>query len=147
MPFRELWLLLACEPWAKLAKEAGILKVEQNGSETCELFSGSSFVSVRVPIRIEGEGQRSEAVFHYSVGSFCGRDTPLALGPGLETTLRFRIPKEFLRSGELFTVEALADAPAGTQKVLWARRWRVVWQGTAPALEPIAEESESFPVV
>ena len=133
--------------WAKVMREAGILKVEQNGSETCELFSGSSFVSVRVPVRIEGEGERSEAVFHYRVGSFCGRDTPLPLGAGLETTLRFRIPKEFFRSGELFTVEVLADSPAGTWTVLWARRWAVVWQGTAPALKPIAEESESFPAV
>ena len=119
--------------------EDGILSVEQNGSEACELSSGSSFVSVRVPIRVEGEGERSEALFHYSVGAFCGRNTALPLRAGLETTLRFRIPKEFFRLGELFSVEILAQGPAGTWTVIWEKRWKVAWPGKAPALEPVAD--------
>ena len=76
----------------KSLTEAGIFKVEENGSESCELSTNSSFVLVRIPIRIEGEGQRSDATFHYSLGSFSGRETTIALRAGLTTILRFRIP-------------------------------------------------------
>jgi len=121
------------------AKEAGIFKVEQYGSETCELSPNSSFVLVRVPIRILGEDEGSMATFHYSIGSFAGRDTPLAVGTGGHTTLRFRIPQELFRPRERFAVEVIANGSADTDKVLWAKRWEVVWRGKAPALEAIAE--------
>ena len=122
-----------------MAREAGILSIVQNGSEKCELAMGSSFVSVRIPLRVEGEGERGDAIFHYSVGAFCGRDTALPIWTGLETTLRFRIPKEFFRSGELFTVEVLAESLAGTWKVLWAKHWKVGWPNKAPALDPVVD--------
>ena len=118
-------------------READIFKVEENGSERCDLAPNSSFVCVRVPIRIEGE--IGAATFHYSIGSFAGRDTTLALLEGLQTTLRFRIPLELFRARERFAVEVLAGNARGPQKVLWAKRWEVAWQGKAPTLEPIAE--------
>jgi hypothetical protein len=113
--------------------------VEESGSESCELSPNSSFVRVRVPIRIEGDGERGEATFHYSIGSFYGRETKLALGAGFHTLLRFRIPQELFRPRERFAVEVLTSSARGPQKVLWAKRWEVAWRGKAPSLEPIAD--------
>ena len=122
-----------------MSREAGILKVEQYGSETCELLPNSSFVLVRVPVRVAGEGATGEAIFHYSIGSFAGRETELALEVGGHTTLRFRIPLELFRARERFAVEVIAGGSPGPQMVLWAKRWEVTWQGKTPALEPITE--------
>ena len=102
--------------------------MEQQGSESCELSTNSSFVCVRVPVRIEGEGERGErgeATLHYSIGSFSGRDTRLPLHEGLQTTLRFHIPLELFRAHERFAVEILAGGAAGPEKILWAKRWEV----------------------
>ena len=88
-------------------------------------------------MRIEGEGAKGEAVFHYSVGSFCGRDTTLPLLAGLGTVLRFRIPKEFFRSGELFSVEVLTNTPARLPMVLWTKSWEIAWASKAPALKAL----------
>ena len=94
-------------PW-----EAGIFRVEENGSESCDLSTNSSFVLVRVPLRTQGADEKDQAAFHYSIGSFCGRDTPLALGEDEPIILRFRIPLELFRAGECFAVEVLARTPA-----------------------------------
>ena len=37
---------------------------------------------MRIPVRIVGDDEKGEAIFHYSMGSFAGRDTALALGGG-----------------------------------------------------------------
>jgi len=94
---------------------------------------------VTVPIRVDGEDQRSAATFLYSVGSFRGRETTLALRTGLTSTLRFRIPLELFRGRERLSVEIHAGSPGGTERLLWAKRWEVAWQGKSPALEPMAE--------
>lgn len=122
-----------------MPREADILKIEQDGSETCELPPSSSFVLVRVPVHIVGEGARGEAIFHYSIGSFAGRYTTLALRADLQITLRFRVPLELFRPRERFAVEIVASSSAGPEKVLWTKRWEVAWQDKAPSLEPIAE--------
>ena len=94
---------------------------------------------MRVPIRIEGQGQRIEAVFHYGIGSFLGRETTIPLQTGFETVLRFRIPLELFRSREHLIVAVLEGSPAGEERTLWLKRWEVTWQGKAPSLEPMAE--------
>jgi hypothetical protein len=94
---------------------------------------------VQVPIRVVDEGGKADATFHYSIGAFVGRDTPLTLGASGHAVLRFRIPQELFRSRERFVVEVLAGGSAGPQKVLWAKRWEVAWRGKAPALEPTVE--------
>jgi hypothetical protein len=124
---------------AFLSREAAIFKVEENGSESCDLSTNSSFVLVRVPLLIEAADEKDEAAFHYSIGPFCGRDTPLALEEDEPTILRFRIPLELFRARERFVVEVLAQGATGTMKVVWVKRWTVVWQGRTPALEPLAE--------
>lgn len=116
-----------------------MLKIEQYEPETCELAPGSSFVLVRVPIRVVGEGTRSEAQFHYSVGSFVGRDTPLALEADTQITLRFRIPHEVFRAQERLVVEVQARSSGGPEKILWAKRWEITWREKTPFLEPIAD--------
>ena len=113
--------------------------MEQQAPESCELSTNSSFVCVRIPIRIEGGGGKNEATFHYSIGSFAGRDTTLALLEGLQTILRFRIPLELFRARERFAVEVLAGGAFSPEKILWAKRWTVAWQGKTPSLEPLAE--------
>jgi hypothetical protein len=105
----------------------------------CELSPSSNFVLVRVPVRIVGEGARGEATFHYSIGSFFGRYTTLALRADCQTTLRFRIPLELFRARERLAVEVRAGSSAGPEKVLWTKRWEVVWRDKAPSLEPVAE--------
>jgi hypothetical protein len=122
-----------------VSREATIFRVEENGSESCDLSTNSSFVLVRIPLRTQGADEKDEAVFHYSIGSFCGRDTPLALEEDEPTILRFRIPLELFRTRESFSVEVLAQSATGTMKVVWAKRWTVAWQGKAPSLEPLAE--------
>ena len=124
---------------AFLSREAAIFKVEENGSESCDLSTNSSFVLVRVPLLIEAADEKDEAAFHYSIGPFCGRDTPLALQEDQPTILRCRIPLELFRARERFAVEVLAQGATGTMKVVWVKRWTVVWQGKTPALEPLAE--------
>ena len=124
---------------AFLSREAAIFKVEENGSESCDLSTNSSFVLVRVPLRIKGADEKDEAAFHYSIGSFCGRDTPLAFDEDEPTILRFRIPLELFRARERFAIEVLARTATDAERVVWAKRWTVVWQGKAPALEPLAE--------
>jgi len=94
---------------------------------------------MRVPIRIEGEGERGEATADYRIGAFCGRGTTLTLQAGLHTILRFRIPQELFRDRERLSVEIRAGASAGPQTVLWTKRWEVAWRGEAPALEPVAD--------
>lgn len=138
-PFRRLQTPARIASLSPGPREAGILKLEQYGSETCELSPNSSFVLVRVPVRIVGEGATGEAAFHYSIGSFAGRETELALEAGGRTTLRFRIPLELFRARERLAVEVLAVSAASPQMVLWAQRWEVVWQGKTPSLRPIAE--------
>ena len=86
-----------------------------------------------------GDGEKDEAIFHYSIGSFAGRDTALALGADGHTILRFRIPLELFRPRERLAVEVLASSVFGPQKVLWAKRWEVAWQGGAPSIEPIPD--------
>ena len=94
---------------------------------------------MRIPIRIEGADEKDEAAFRYSIGSFCGRDTPLALEEDESTILRFRIPLELFRARERFAVEVLARTATDTERVVWTKRWTVVWQGKTPALEPLVE--------
>ena len=86
-----------------------------------------------------GDGEKDEAIFHYSIGSFAGRDTALALGADGHTILRFRIPEELFRPRELLALEVLARSGRGPQKLLWTKRWEVTRQDKAPHLEPIAD--------
>ncbi|MHB1344698.1 MAG: hypothetical protein ACYCX3_10115 [Thermoleophilia bacterium] len=100
---------------------------------------------MRVPIRIEGEGERGEATADYRIGGFTGRGTGLTLQAGLHTMLRFRIPQELFRDRERLTVEIRAGAPAAPQTLLWTKRWEVAWRGTAPSLEPVADLIQEGP--
>ena len=118
-------LLLGCELKSKCRVRPRIFKIEQHGSQSSELSTNSSFVLVRVPVRIEGEGERGEATVRYSIGSFSGRDTTLPLQAGLNTTLRVSVPMELFLPGERLTVEVLAGGSAGPQTVLLAKRWEI----------------------
>ena len=104
----------------------------------CEALSNTSFVLVRVPIRVVGEGTAGEATFRYSIGSFVGRNNPLALRADLQTTFRFRIPLELFLAGERLIVEVLVGGSSGRQTVLWTKGWEVAWLGKAPSLQPLA---------
>lgn len=122
-----------------MPREADILKLEQHGSEVCQLPPNSSFVLIGVPIRVVGEGATGGATWHYSIGSFVGRDNALVLHADRQTTLRFRIPLELFRARERLAVEVFASGSAGPQAVVWVKRWEITWQGKTPALEPMAD--------
>ncbi len=119
-------------------EEAVIFRVEENGSETCEVSPNSSFVVVRVPVRIVGDGEKAEATSQYTISSFSGRETTLSLRAGLQTTLRFRVPLELFQARERLTLEVRSGSAAGAE-ILWVKRYSVVWQGKTPSLEPVAE--------
>ncbi|MHB8869730.1 MAG: hypothetical protein ACYC6T_17730 [Thermoleophilia bacterium] len=113
--------------------------MEENGTETCRLSPNSSFVLISVPIRVEGEGERDEAIAEYRIGAFRGQGTALTLQAGLHTMLRFRVPQELFRDRERFSMEIRAGASDGPQTVLWTKRWDVAWRGEVPSLEPVAD--------
>jgi len=137
-------LLLGCEP--KPSAEGGsIFKVEQNGSERCDLAPNSSFVRVQVPVRIVGEGQSGEATFRYSIGSFTSHEAKLLLKAGFETNLRFRVPEELFRPRERLVLEVLAKSNEASRKVLWAKRYEVGWTGKEPHLEPMPDSLGDAP--
>jgi len=121
------------------SRETAIFKVEQNGSERCELSPNSSFVRIRVPLRAVGEGQRGEASFRYSIGPFTGKEIKLLLEAGFHTSLGFRIPQELFRPREHLILEVLSEGSPGPRKVLWSKRYEVGWRGNAPHLEPVAD--------
>ena len=113
--------------------------MQQNGSERCELSPNSSFVRIRVPLRAAGDGQRREATFRFSIGSFTGGEIKLLLEAGFERSLGFRIPQELFRPGEHLILEVLLARTGGPKKVLWSKRYEVGWRGKAPYLEPAGD--------
>ena len=121
------------------SRETAIFKVEQNGSERCEISPNSSFVRIRVPLRASGEGQRGEATFRYSIGPFTGKEIKLLLEAGFQTSLGFRIPQELFRPREHLILEVLLAGTGGPKKVLWIKRYEVGWRGKEPYLEPMAD--------
>ena len=122
-----------------MSREATILTVEQNGSERCELAPNSSFVRIRVPLRAAGDGQKLEAIFRFSIGSFTGGEIKLLLEAGFERSLGFRIPQELFRPGEHLILEVLSEGTPGPKAVLWTRRYEVGWRGKTPYMEPAGD--------
>jgi hypothetical protein len=122
-----------------LSKEATILTVEQNGPERCELSPNSSFIRIRVPLRAVGDGQKTEASFGFSIGSFTGGEIKLVLEPGFKTSLGFRIPEELFRSGEHLSLEVTTESTRGPKMVLWSKHYEVSWRGKSPYLEAVAD--------
>jgi hypothetical protein len=86
-----------------------------------------------------GEGQKREAAFRYSIGSFTGGEIKLLLEAGFQTSLGFRIPQELFRPRERLILEVLTQSTEGPRKVLWSKRYEVGWRGNAPHLEPVAD--------
>ena len=122
-----------------MLREAGIFKVEQNGSELCELSVNGSFVVVQVPVMVVGETPESGGGLRFSIGSFQGRETKLLTGTGAQAKLTFRIPKELFRPRERLSLQVIARDEAGQEKILWAKRYDAGWRGKAPSVEPMAD--------
>ena len=130
--------LVGCDP-RRVSRGATILTVQQNGSERCELSPNSNFVRIRVPLRASGEGQKGEATFRFSIGSFTGGEIKLLLAAGFERSLGFRIPQELFRPGEHLILEVLSRGNPSPRKVLWSKRYEVGWRGKEPYLEPAGD--------
>src|SRR3990170_2483513 len=111
-----------------------MLRIAQYGALTCELLPTCSFVFVRVPVRITGEGPIQEASVRYRIGSFLGRETKFLLRARQETTLSFRIPQEHFRPRERLALEVYVKSTAWEEEILWAKRYEVGWRGPAPRL-------------
>ena len=115
------------------------MRVEQNGSETCELVSAGGFVRVHVPVRVGGELEKVKAVSRYHLGGFRGREITWSPREEQEDRLTFRIPRELFRERERLTLEVLRiDDPDGDE-TLWARRYELHWVNDAPQVEPVSE--------
>ena len=115
------------------------MRIEQNGSESAELSSNNNFVIVQVPVTVPGEVPKSGVGSRFSIGSFQGRETTLLRATGTQVQLIFRIPREHFRPSALLDLEIVARDQKGQEKILWAKRYEVAWQGKAPHLEPIAD--------
>jgi hypothetical protein len=124
---------------ASAKRGRAILRVEQNGAEKCELSPNSNFVRILVPLRVLGEGPRSEATFRYGLGGFSSREIPLTVEPDRRIDLRFRLPQELFRSREHLVMEVFSPNHEGAKNVLWGTRYEVGWRGEAPYLEPVAD--------
>jgi hypothetical protein len=116
-----------------------ILRVEQNGAETCELSPNSNFVRIQVPLGVLGEGPEGKATFHYDLGAFSSREIPVTMEPDRRIDLRFRLPKELFRSRERLILEVFQLDHEGAKNVLWSTRYEVGWRGEDPYLEPVAD--------
>ena len=120
-------------------KEAVILKIEQNGQESCSTPANSQFVIVDIPLAATGDGPRAEVEYHYRIGNFTGRRVPWSPKDSPEAVIRLRIPDEkFCNDAELCT-EVLIN---GTKVVLWRKNWRLVRHGETLAVEPLEHGGE-----
>ena len=125
--------------WRAQERGRAILRLEQNGAETCELCPNSNFVRIQVPLRVLGEGPESAAIFRYGLGPFSSREIPITPEPAQHVDLRFRLPKELFRSREHLVLEVFSPNHEGAKNVLWSTRYEVGWRGEAPYLEPVAD--------
>ena len=116
-----------------------ILRVGQNGAETCELSPNSNFVRIQVPLQVLGEGPEGEATFHYDLGAFSSREIPVTMDLDRRIDLRFRLPKELFRSRERLVLEVFCPDREGAKNVLWSTRYEVGWHGEDPYLAPAAD--------
>jgi len=110
------------------------VRVEQSGSETCEVTANGAFILARVPVRVVGDAKNAKVLSRYHIGGFLGRDTALALRGTDEATLAFRIPRELFREREHLTLQVL-----GNGETLWAKRYEIRWAKDTPVLEPLSE--------
>jgi hypothetical protein len=120
-------------------KEAVILKIEQNGQESCSTPPNSQFVLVDIPLLATGDGSQGEAEYHYRIGSFTGRVVPWSPENSPEAVICLRIPEEKFRNDEELCAELFAR---GSKVVLWSKSWRVVRQGETLAVEPVEPGGE-----
>jgi len=119
------------------------VRVEQNGSETCEVAANGTFVLVRVPVRAMGERKNAKVLSRYHIGGFQGRETAWPAGGEYGTVLTFRIPRELFREREHLTVEVLCTHDGGGSETLWSKRYELRWAKDRPVLEPLPELSSS----
>jgi len=98
--------------------------------------SSTSFVIVEVPITVLGEPPQDRVTFRFGIGSFKGRETNLTVRSGAQSKLTFRIPKELFRPRERLHLEVVAKDRAGSETVLWAKRYEAGWLGSVPHIEP-----------
>jgi hypothetical protein len=119
------------------------MRVEQNGSETCEVATNGAFILVRVPVRVVGEVENGEAYSRYRVGGFVGRETTWPSGGAHDSVLTFRIPRELFRERERLTVEVLRTDDQGGSETLWAKRYQLRWVKDAAVVEPVPDSSSA----
>jgi len=120
------------------------VRVEQNGSETCEIAANGTFILVRVPVRATGERTKAKVLSRYQVGGFRGRETTWPPAEESHTILTFRIPRELFRDRERLSVEVLQINDGGGTETLWAKRYELRWAKDTPVLEPLPELSSSL---
>ena len=126
-------------------REALALRINQNGTESTALSTNSSFVIVEVPLIVLGEVPEGGASFQFSIGSFRGWKKELRIRTGAPVKLSFRIPQELFRPRERLSLEVVVRDEAGTEKVLWEKRYEAGWLGSVPHLDPLTDYSTDAP--
>lgn len=119
------------------------MRVEQDGSESCEVAANGTFILVRVPVQAMGEDRKAKVLSRYHIGGFQGRETAWPLGGEHGTVLTFRIPRELFREREHLTIEVLSIDDRGDAETLWTKRYEVRTADDTPVLDPLPELSSS----
>ena len=124
-----------------------IVRIEENGPETCRVSNDRGFVLVRIPVRALERADHARITFRYSLGGFVGRESAWPRQTASDTVLNFRVPRELFRERERFTVEVLRTDEQGVCSILWTNRRVIHWAKDTPMLEPLpdvgpAEQSE-----
>ena len=120
------------------------MRVEQNGSETCEIAANGTFILVRVPVRATGERTKAKVLSRYQVGGFQGRETAWPAAGEYDTLPTFRTPRELFRARERLGVKVLQIDDGDGTETLWAKRYELLWAKDTPVLEPLSELSSSL---
>ena len=116
----------------------GVVKIEQDGPEVCEIAADGSFVLLRVPVQVAGELE-GEASLRYTIGNFSGRETPWFLRPSHFSELCFRIPAERFRDRTRLVVEVVGPDRWGNPDRMWHKAYQARRRQERLFVEPLSE--------
>jgi len=111
------------------------MRLELNGTVTCELANHGRFINVKVPVRLTEGAAKLNAVLRYYMGDFTGRETSWPLHGYRETRLAFRIPQEVFREEGRLKLQVLTREELAMKTVLWSETYVGHWAKSTPWLE------------
>jgi hypothetical protein len=115
------------------------LKVEQNGTEICQVARDGGFICVKVPVQVTGGDAKEKSIVRYQIGAFIGRETAWPLHGASDNTLVFRIPHELFRERARLILEVFRIYSSGERDTLWSKRYEASWTNQVPSVHPLSD--------